>query len=88
MRSFIVSFKLSNFHGVFGASAWQLLVYSTGPLVRMYQVCHKKLRLNLLGPIRNWAHSLHIHFILCLNFLWHTPHAVALDKVLSLSPKQ
>ena len=49
-------------------------------------VCHKKLRLNLLGPIRNWAHSLHTSFV-CLNFLCHTPHAVALDKVLSLSPK-
>ena len=34
-------------------------------------VCHKKLTLNLL----------------VLNLLWHTPHAVALDKVLSLSPK-
>ena len=55
-------------------------------------VCHKKLRLNLLGAINIGPKKLGSYYsaytsFVCLNFLWHTPHAVALDNVLSLSPK-
>ena len=39
-----------------------------------------------IGPKKLGSFAAYISFV-CLNFLWHTPHAAALDTVLSLSPK-
>ena len=57
--------------------------YSTGPLVRMYAI---KIEARLLGSYKKLGSFAAYTSFVYLNFLWYTPHTIALDEVLSLIP--